>query len=83
MGGNLGGNIKESLLYCIYQLMFMPGPTTAKVFPLFPTLMGLLTKGAAPYPHVIATSAIYNSYSPCISSKGEIGRIMEKKETAG
>jgi hypothetical protein len=47
----------------------MQRPTTALVFPLFPTLLGLIEKRAAPYPHVIATSDIYSSYSPCIFSK--------------
>jgi hypothetical protein len=48
---------------------------------LFPTLLGLMKKGAAPYPHVIATSDIYNSYSPFISSKvGSSLHLITKKQ---
>jgi hypothetical protein len=36
------------------------------VLPLFPIFLGVR---AAPYPHAIATSNLYSSYSPYISSK--------------
>jgi hypothetical protein len=32
--------------------------TTVLVFPLFPTLLGLIKKSAPPYPHATATSDI-------------------------
>jgi hypothetical protein len=38
------------------------------VFPLFPTLLELIKKRAAPYPHAITISEIYYSCSPFISS---------------
>jgi hypothetical protein len=47
----------------------MQWPTTVLGFPLFPTLLELIKKRAAPYPHAITTFDIYSSYSPFISSK--------------
>jgi hypothetical protein len=44
--------------------------TSLLVFPLFPTLLGLIEKRALPFPHAIATSDIlYSSYSPYVASK--------------
>jgi hypothetical protein len=58
----------------VYQLMLTPGSSLAPkfsiicrmqwqtkvlVFPLFPTLLGLIKKRAPPYPHAKATSEIY------------------------
>jgi hypothetical protein len=47
----------------------MQWPTMVLVFPLFPTLLGLIKKRAPPYPPAIAPSDIHSSYSPYISSK--------------
>jgi hypothetical protein len=44
----------------------MQWPKTVLVFPLFPTLLELIKKRAAPYPIAITTSDIY----PFISSMG-------------
>jgi hypothetical protein len=46
----------------------MQWPTTVLVIPLFPTLLELIKKMAAPYPHAITTSDTDYSYSPFISS---------------
>jgi hypothetical protein len=52
----------------------MQWPTTVLVFPLFPTLIKLIKKRAAPYPHAITTTDICYSYSPFISSMVLPGR---------
>jgi hypothetical protein len=49
----------------------MQWPTTVLVFPLFPTLLELIKKRAAPYPHAKTTSDIY---SPFISSETPLSR---------
>jgi hypothetical protein len=66
----LGGNITESLLYIsadVHVRVFTSGkfwyyrmqwPRKVLVFPFFPTLLGLIKKRAAPYPHAIATSTV-------------------------
>jgi hypothetical protein len=56
----------------IIQFYRMQWPTTVLVFPLFPTLLWLIKKRAAPDPHAIATSYIYYSSSPSIYSMGNI-----------
>jgi hypothetical protein len=60
----------------------MQWPTT--VFPLFPTLQGLIKKRAPPYPHAISTSDICSSYSPYISSKYKpqaLGNFLKSEST--
>jgi hypothetical protein len=42
-----------------------------------PPFLELIKKRAAPYPHAITTSDIYNSYSPFISSMVESGLKRE------
>jgi hypothetical protein len=50
----------------------MQWPTSVLVFPLFSTLLALIKKRAAPYPHAITTSDIYYSCPPFISSMEDI-----------
>jgi hypothetical protein len=61
----------------------MQWPTTVLVFPPFPTILGLIKKRAAPYPHVIVISDVYSSYSPCISSMVRDLRDRENIQTIG
>jgi hypothetical protein len=53
----------------------MQWPTSELVFPLFPTLLLLIKKRAAPDTHWLAISVIYGTDS--ISSKGRSGREVE------
>jgi hypothetical protein len=54
-----------SVVFTIAKIKFfrMQWPTTVLVFPLFPTLLELIEKRAAPYPPEITTSDTYSSYS--------------------